>query len=60
MGEHLVWHGYLLSHHEDVTVIQSPFTLNGARVFGADSDPTTLAVAACASAAARWSGTARP
>lgn len=46
MDEHLVWHGYLLSHHEDFTVIQSPFTLNGARVFGADSDPTTLAVAA--------------
>jgi len=46
MDEHLVWHGYLLSHHEDFTVIQSPFTLNGTRVFGADSDPTTLAVAA--------------
>lgn len=46
MGEHLVWHGYLLSHHEDFTVIQSPFTLNDVRVFGADSDPTTLAVAA--------------
>ena len=46
MDEHLVWHGYLLSHHEDFTVIQSPFTLNGARVFGPDSDPTTLAVAA--------------
>jgi len=46
MDEHLVWQGYLLSHHDSFTVVQSPFTLTGARVFGADSDPTTLAVAA--------------
>jgi uncharacterized OB-fold protein len=41
-----VWMGYLLDHEPDYTVIQSPFVLDGARVFGADSDATTLAVAA--------------
>jgi uncharacterized OB-fold protein len=41
-----VWMGYLIDHHEDFTVVQSPFVLDGARVFGADSDATTLAVAA--------------
>ena len=38
-----VWMGYLLDHEPDYTVIQSPFVLDGARVFGADSDATTLA-----------------
>lgn len=41
-----VWMGYLIDHHEDFTVVQSPFVLDGVRVFGADSDATTLAVAA--------------
>ena len=41
-----VWMGYLLQIHDDFTVVQSPFVLNDARVFGADSDATTLAVAA--------------
>ena len=36
----------LVDHQHDFTVIQSPFTLRGVRVFGADSDATTLAVAA--------------
>ena len=40
-----VWMGYLVDHAEDYTVVQSPFTMNGVRVFGADSDATTLAVA---------------
>lgn len=41
-----VWMGYLIDHHDDFTVVQSPFVLDGVRVFGADSDATTLAVAA--------------
>jgi len=40
-----VWMGYLVHHAADYTVVQSPFVLDGARVFGADSDATTLAVA---------------
>ena len=40
-----VWMGYLVDAHEDFVVVQSPFIHNGARVFGADSDATTLAVA---------------
>lgn len=40
-----VWMGYLVDAHEDFVVVQSPFVHNGARVFGADSDATTLAVA---------------
>ncbi|MEC7504269.1 MAG: hypothetical protein VX524_03245 [Candidatus Thermoplasmatota archaeon] len=40
-----VWMGYLVVAQEDFTVIQSPFVLNGSRVYGADSDATTLAVA---------------
>ncbi len=40
-----VWMGYLIDNHPDFTVIQSPFVLDGVRVFGADSDATTLAVA---------------
>ena len=40
-----VWMGYLVDHHSDYTVIQSPFVLDSVRVFGADSDATTLAVA---------------
>ena len=38
--------GYLIDHHADFTVVQSPFTFNGQRTYGADSDGTTLAVAA--------------
>ena len=41
-----VWMGYLLHHEPSYTVVQSPFVLGGERVFGADSDATTLAVAA--------------
>ena len=40
-----VWMGYLPSR-ASYTVVQSPFVLGGQRVFGADSDATTLAVAA--------------
>ncbi len=40
-----VWMGYVLHHESTYTVVQSPFVLNGVRVFGADSDATTLAVA---------------
>ena len=40
-----VWMGYLVEHADDFTVVQSPFVLNGVRVFGADSDATTLAIA---------------
>ena len=40
-----VWMGYLIDHHDEFTVVQSPFVLDGQRVFGADSDATTLAVA---------------
>tara|TARA_B100000900_G_scaffold364901_2_gene339823 strand:+ start:92 stop:925 length:834 start_codon:yes stop_codon:yes gene_type:complete len=42
----MVWMGYLIDALDDFTVIQSPFTMEGIRVFGADSDATTLAVAA--------------
>jgi len=41
-----VWMGYLVDEHSDFTVVQSPFVQEGHRVFGADSDATTLAVAA--------------
>ena len=41
-----VWKGYLLAWDEDFTLIQSPFMCEGMRVFGADSDHTTLAIAA--------------
>ena len=40
-----VWMGYLVDHNDAFTVVQSPFVLNGERVFGADSDATTLAIA---------------
>ena len=40
-----VWMGYLVDHQPDFTVVQSPFVLDSVRVFGADSDATTLAVA---------------
>lgn len=40
-----VWMGYLIDSHEHYVVVQSPFVHQGARVFGADSDATTLAVA---------------
>jgi uncharacterized OB-fold protein len=40
-----VWMGYLLDHQPAFTVVQSPFVHEGERVFGADSDATTLAVA---------------
>ena len=42
----LVWKGYLLHAEPTFTIVQSPFTHHGERVFGADSDATTLAVAA--------------
>ena len=38
-----VWMGYLIDHRDHFTVVQSPFILDGVRVFGADSDATTLA-----------------
>ncbi|MBQ70065.1 MAG: hypothetical protein CMA65_01060 [Euryarchaeota archaeon] len=41
-----VWKGYLLAWEDDFTLVQSPFTCEGIRVFGADSDHTTLAIAA--------------
>jgi uncharacterized OB-fold protein len=41
-----VWKGYLLAWDETYTLIQSPFAKDGTRVFGADSDYTTLAIAA--------------
>jgi uncharacterized OB-fold protein len=41
-----VWMGYLVDEHSDFTVVQSPFVQEKRRVFGADSDATTLAVAA--------------
>ena len=40
-----VWMGYLVDHQHDFTVVQSPFVLEQSRVFGADSDATTLTVA---------------
>lgn len=42
----LIWKGYLLHAEPSFTLVQSPFTHRGERVFGADSDATTLAVAA--------------
>lgn len=42
----IIWKGYLLYSDAAFTLIQSPFTHDGERVFGADSDATTLAVAA--------------
>ena len=42
----LIWKGYLLHAESAFTLVQSPFTHEGERVFGADSDATTLAVAA--------------
>ena len=41
-----VWMGYLVDHCTNYTVVQSPFVLGEERVFGADSDATTLSVAA--------------
>ena len=40
-----VWMGYLVDHQPDFTVVQSPFVFEQTRVFGADSDATTLTVA---------------
>ena len=37
-----VWMGYLVDHHDEFTVVQSPFVLDGQRVFGADSDACLL------------------
>ena len=42
----VVWMGYLLDDQPGFTLVQSPFVHEGRRVFGADSDATTLAVAA--------------
>ncbi len=44
--ETIVWKGYLACFGNDSCVIQSPWILDGDCVFGADSDHTTLAVAA--------------
>ena len=44
--ETIVWKGYLACFGNDSCVIQSPWMLNNDCVFGADSDHTTLAVAA--------------
>ena len=41
-----VWMGYLVDHCPDFTVVQSPFVFGDERVFGADSDATTLSIAA--------------
>ena len=41
-----VWKGYLLAWDDTYTLIQSPFSKGDDRVFGADSDYTTLAIAA--------------
>jgi len=41
-----VWKGYLIAWDDDYTLVQSPFTNDMIRVFGADSDYTTLAIAA--------------
>ena len=44
--ETIVWKGYLACVGEDSCVVQSPWLLADECVFGADSDHTTLAVAA--------------
>ncbi|MCS5533801.1 MAG: hypothetical protein NZ736_06050, partial [Candidatus Poseidoniaceae archaeon] len=44
--ETIVWKGYLACVGEDSCVVQSPWLLDDECVFGADSDHTTLAVAA--------------
>ena len=44
--ETIVWKGYLACVGEDSCVVQSPWILEEGCVFGADSDHTTLAVAA--------------
>ena len=44
--ETIVWKGYLACVGKDSCVVQSPWTLEEECVFGADSDHTTLAVAA--------------
>ena len=43
---HEVWMGYLVSSTTSYTVVQSPFMHDEVRVFGADSDATTMVVAA--------------
>ncbi len=40
------WQGYLHESFDGGVVVQSPFGLNGHRVFGPDSDYTTLAISA--------------
>jgi hypothetical protein len=45
MNEVLDWMGYLAMFDESALMIQSPFTLNEAIAFGADSDYTTMAIA---------------
>ncbi len=44
--ETIVWKGYLACVGEDSCVVQSPWYLGDDCVFGADSDYTTLAIAA--------------
>ena len=40
------WQGYLVHVFDGGVVVQSPFGLNGQRVFGPDSDYTTMAISA--------------
>ena len=40
------WQGYLFESFDGGVVLQSPFGFNGQRVFGPDSDYTTLAISA--------------
>ena len=41
-----IWMGYLVDAEADATIVYSPFQLQDTRVYGPDSDATTLAVAA--------------
>ena len=45
MNEVLDWQGYLAMFDQEALMIQSPFCHDGAIVFGADSDYTTMAIA---------------
>ena len=45
MNEVLDWQGYLAMFDHEALMIQSPFCHDGAIVFGADSDYTTMAIA---------------
>ena len=45
MNEIVDWQGYLAMFDQEALMIQSPFIHDGALVFGADSDYTTMAIA---------------